>query len=132
MKAGLKVFFWCALILALCGLSSGFSIKVSQIDGSAPSFKLGRIGLLHAGNEVEINTFLVVSKNVSGQWDYKNPMWAFKVDPGSSKPLAHVMYGSLPNGFEETAKASSLVSGTRYLVVGLSPGSSGSAEFVDR
>lgn len=132
MKVAPKIFFLSILALALCGFSSKFSIKVSQVDGSAPSFDLRKKDFLHASSGVEINTFLVVKKNASGEWDYKDPIWAFKVEPGSAKPLSIVMYGSLPNGFSETAKASNLVGGTRYLVVGLGPGSSGSVEFVDK
>lgn len=75
---------------------------------------------------------LVVRLNASDEWDYKHPMWAFKVGPGSAKPLSRVMYGAVPSGFAETTKASTLVGGVRYLVVGLSPGSGGSAEFVYR
>ena len=79
---------------------------------------------------MEINTFLVIRKNGSGQWDYKRPVWAFHLPPGSAKPLSTVVYGQVPAGFTEAAKAIALDHGVDYLVVGLSPGSGGSAEFV--
>lgn len=120
-----------ALALAVCGFSSKFSIEVSQA-GDVPSFQLTQRGSLHADDEVEINTFLVVRKNASDQWDYENPMWRFKVEAGRARPLSRVTYGTVPSGFEETTRASNLVVGTSYLVLGLSPGSGGSAEFVSR
>lgn len=130
MKAASRIFFLFAAALALCGFSSKFNIKVIQQDHNVPSFELSKNTMLRMSDGVEINTFLVVQKNKSGQWDYRNPAWSFALVPGSAKILSTVTYGQVPDGFTEKAKASGLISGAHYLAVGLSPGSGGSAEFV--
>lgn len=125
-----KLFLLCLAFFALCGFSSKFNIKVLQQGHDAPSFELRKIGLLRSECGVEINTFLVVQRDKSGQWDYKSPVWSFELAPGSAKPLSKVTYGKAPEGFTEKAKALELVRGIHYLAVGLSPGSGGSAEFI--
>lgn len=122
--------FLLIIIFTLCGFSSRFDIKVVQLGHDLPSFELSKASSIHDGGGIQVNTFLVVQRNGSEQWDYKSPIWAFELTPGSTKPLSKVIYGQVPAGFKETAKALELIPGTHYLVVGLSPGSSGSAEFV--
>jgi len=129
MKLLFKIFFVALLAFSLCGLSSRFGIKVLQQNSATLCFKFGDTGPSKSSG-VKINTFLVVKKGDSGQWDYKSPVWAFELTPGSAKPLSRVTYGQVPAGFAETTKASPLTEGTHYLAVGLSPGSGGSAEFV--
>lgn len=114
------------LALVICGMSSRYTIKVVQKSASSISFQLDGSGQSNA----EVNTFLVVKRDDSDHWDYKNPAWAFELSPGSSKPLSHITYGQAPAGFVETTKAAPLVHGTHYLAVGLAPGSGGSVEFV--
>lgn len=114
------------LVLALCGMSSRYTIKVVQRDATSISFHLEA----HGQSDVKVNTFLVVHSDNSGQWDYKNPVWAFELPPGSSMPLSNIQYGQAPAGFKETTKAVPLVRGNHYLAVGIAPGSGGSAEFV--
>jgi hypothetical protein len=125
-----RLSFLLAIIFALCGFSSRFDIKVVQQGHDLPSFELSKASSIHDGGGIQVNTFLVVQRNGSEQWDYKNPVWAFELAPGSTKPLSKIIYGQVPAGFNETTKALELIHGTHYLVVGLSPGSSGSAEFV--
>lgn len=117
------------LALALCGLSSRYTIKAVQRDTSLISFQFEPSHPSKADG-VEVNTFLVVKHDDSGQWDYKHPMWAFGLSPGSAKLLSTILYGQVPAGFTETTKAKALTHGAHYLAVGLSPGSGGSIEFV--
>jgi len=130
MRTAQKLFLLCLAFFALCGFSSKFDIKVLQQVHESPSFELSKSGLLHSDDGVEVNTLLVVQRDKSGRWDYKSPVWAFELTPGSAKPLSKVTYGKAPDGFTEKTKAMGLVRGVHYLVVGLSPGSGGSAEFV--
>lgn len=130
MKATSKLLFLCLIFFCLCGFSSKFNIKVLQQDHNLPLFELSKTSFFQTSGNVEINTFLVVRKNGSGEWDYKSPMWAFDIVPGSAKPLSTIAYGQVPPGFTEKTKAIALADGVHYLAVGLSPGSGGSAEFV--
>ena len=132
MKAVPKLVFMCLLAFLLCGLSSRFGIKVVRQEHGQVSFELSKFHVIGGANDVDVNSFLVAEKNETGQWDYKNPMWAFELSPGSSKPLSKITYGQAPMGFTETTKAKPLIRGVHYLAVGLSPGSGGSAEFVAR
>lgn len=130
MKAVGKLLFICLTIFLLCGFSSRFGIKVAQQDHELLSFELSKSSLIGASKNVEINSFLVAEKNEAGQWDYKKPMWAFDLSPGSSTPLSKITYGQVPAGFTETTKAKALMHGVHYMAVGLSPGAGGSVEFV--
>jgi hypothetical protein len=129
MKTASKFFLSCLVVFALCGFSSRFDIKVSQQDHDAPSFELSRTNLIHASNNVEINTFIVVGQDEAGRWDYKHPQWAFGLPPGSGKSLSKISYGQVPPGCSETTKASKLIAGVSYLAVGLGLGADGSAKF---
>jgi hypothetical protein len=113
--------------LALCGLSSKYTIQVTQSETSSISFKLTPYG---RSGEVDLNNFLVVKRDNFGKWDYRNPLWAFELPPGSSKPISKIIYGKVPLGFTETVKAKALAQGVHYLAVGLSPGAGGSIEFI--
>lgn len=119
---------WLLLALTLCGLSSRYTIKVEQQGALPTSFQFERSGLSKGG--VEVNTFLVVKRSSSGQWDYKKPAWEFGLSPGSAISLSHVTYGQVPAGFKEAKEAMPLERGAHYLAVGLAPGSGGSVEFV--
>ena len=132
MRAGLKILSLSVLSLVLCGFSSSLTVKVSQDLGGVPVFEISKNSTSRPGDGVEINVLLVVQKNASGEWDYKKPLWEFKLDPGSAKALSTVTYGSLPDGFTEVVKASSLVRGTHYLVACRGPGAGGSSEFIVR
>jgi hypothetical protein len=117
-------------IFIMPGFSSIFNIKVVRIDHGSPSFKMSQFKIFGNRNEVELNSFLVVKRNTSGEWDLKKPMWAFDLSPGSAKPLSKIVYAQVPSGFKEVAKAKVLIHGVSYLAVGFAPGSSGSTEFV--
>lgn|ERR1700723_739540 len=130
MKVASKILALCVIIVTLCGLSGKFEIKVLQQGHNSPLFEFGSRNLLSSREGVEINNFVVVTRNQSGNWDYASPVWAFGLAPGSSKPLSEVVYAHVPDGFNETTKASELVPGVHYMAVGLSPGMGGSAEFI--
>jgi hypothetical protein len=115
--------------LVLCGLSSKYAIKVVQEEKSPISFEF-EWPTRSKVEVVEVNNFFVAEKNDSGKWGYQNPMWAFHLVPGSAKPLSKIIYGQVPTGFTETAKAKPLIHGVHYIAVGLSPGSGGSVEFI--
>lgn len=117
------------IILSLCGLSSRFTIKVSQLQGHVPNFQIMGSHFGTIGGNVEINSFLVVKKDAVGQWDYKHPVWTFRLPPGSGKELSKFTYGEVPSGFVETTRAMKLTAVTSYLVLGFGMGSDGSAQF---
>ncbi|RJQ47669.1 MAG: hypothetical protein C4528_04570 [Gammaproteobacteria bacterium] len=71
---------------------------------------------------------MVVEKK-AGEWDYKNPMWAFELRPGKYLEVEQIQYGVVPSGFSEAASAKPLSIGKQYLVMGFGPGSGGSVEF---
>lgn len=127
-KLFLGVAFMC-VIATLCGFSSKFSIKVLQPANQPPSFELVANKLSPSQLSVRINTFLVVKKDSAGKWDYRHPVWSFKVRPGTGIELSKVIYGQVPKGFVEVSKAVVLSSGVKYLAVGLGMGSDGAAEF---
>ena len=128
MKSVLMSLALFLLAFNLCGMSSRYTIKVVHDGASLISFHFKGSGAPKAGG-VEVNTFLVVKRDDSGHWDYKNPMWAFELSPGNAKPLSNVTYGEVPVGFAETTKAKPLERDVHYLAVGLTPGSGGSVEF---
>ncbi|HTV83818.1 MAG TPA: hypothetical protein VME63_00305 [Dyella sp.] len=130
MKFISKVCVALLFVVLLCGLSSRFAIVVSQSQGQAPSFVIKRTSHGLLGESVEINSFSVVKKNDAGQWDYKHPVWAFDLPPGTGKELSKVNYGQVPAGFIERTKALKLTSGITYLVLGFGLGSDGSVQFV--
>jgi len=115
------------LALGLCGLSTRYAIKVVKQGSTTTSFQFEPSGGSDA--TVKANTFLVVKRDASGQWNYKNPMWEIQLSPGRSKPISQIEYGRVPDGFKETTKAIPLDKSTHYLAVGLTPGSGGSIEF---
>jgi hypothetical protein len=129
MKRALISFGLLFFALTLCGLSSRYTIKAVREGGGLVLFQFERSDPSKA-NGVEVNTFLVVERDDSGQWDYKHPMWALDLSPGSAKLLYTITYGQVPAGFTEAAKPRALIHGVHYLAVGLSPGSGGAIEFV--
>ncbi|WP_211441834.1 hypothetical protein [Collimonas humicola] len=122
-----------ALLLVFCfitGFSSRFAIVVEDVTLEHLYFKLEKKNFLTKINStVELNNFSVVEK-IRGKWDYKNPLWAFELKPGSALEVSKFKYGETPHGFSETVKAKQLVSGTPYLAMGSGLGSTGSIEFV--
>ena|ERR1700674_1893796 len=109
-------------IFLIVGFSSRFNILVEDLNSGQPCFKLD-------GGQVELNSFLVVEKR-EGKWDYKHPLWAFELKPGSALRVKQFNYGAVPSGFLETTTAKQLLSGVPYLAVGAGPGSAGSSEFI--
>jgi hypothetical protein len=131
VKITSKILALCGITAILCGLSGRFEIKVLQEAHSPPLFVFGSQRHPPSRGGVEINSFLVVKKNQTGKWDYESPVWAFGLAPGSSSRLSKVEYAHVPDGFNEATKATELVRGVSYLAVGLSPGLSGSEEFIE-
>jgi hypothetical protein len=127
MKAFLRFVSSLLLVTFLAGWSSRFIVKVNQVSGMPPSFEFFGEGS-HAG-KIRINSFFVVRKGVGGKWDYKHPVWSFKLPPGSGEELSTVTYGQVPNGFTEVVSAAALSSGTTYLATALGMGADGDAQF---
>lgn len=111
--------------VVLFGMSSKYGITVVRDGQSSISF------LIEEGKKGgRVNTFLVVTRNDAGQWDYKHPVWSFELSPGDSTTLQRVTYGDVPDGYVETKKAEFLSPGRRYLAVGMAPSAGGSVEFL--
>lgn len=132
MTSRVKIAVLSLAVWLLCGMSSMFDIEVISSNQSQIIFQLKTRNFVHPLNQIEINSFLVAGKDELGHWDYKHPMWHFKLTPGDAKPLSRVIYGQIPAGYTETTKARGLIPGAAYLAVGVSPGSTGSAEFVGK
>lgn len=99
---------------------------VEQAAGGPPTFAFADRSSFSP--TVEIGD-LGVFRMRDGNWDYRNPEWNIKLSPGRSLPLESVRYGSVPEGFAQTAPARPLEAGVRYQVVAFGPGAAGSAEF---
>jgi hypothetical protein len=113
-------------LLAAC--SYHFQIIVKDVDSGYPMFTFEKPSATSLGTRdlIELTTFLVVEQKTD---DYKHPIWAFELEPGTSLELRQVRYGTVPKGFTETSKARTLEPRTKYVAVGFGPGSSGSQEF---
>ncbi|WP_247315606.1 hypothetical protein [Ralstonia pseudosolanacearum] len=116
------------VVVVLSGFSSTFEIAVNLAGPECPCFALGKRSVLFSRDNVELNNFMVIERK-HGQWDYREPMWAFRIKPGSALSVEEIRYGRTPNGFAETTAAKPLVSGGRYQALGSGPGTIGSVDF---
>jgi hypothetical protein len=121
------------LLATVVGCSFRFDIVVDDLDSHQPSFRFKRTVLFlpEVDSPIELNQFLVVQMQ-DGAWDYKRPMWAIVMAPGSYVQVERIQYGRVTPGFEEAAPPRPLVAGVSYLAVGFGAGSGGSKEFVLR
>ena len=127
-------------LLSLCGVISTlilgcsyqFDIEIFDLNSGVPSFKFTKSVLAPPKGKtdrVELNNFLVVSKNTQG-WDYKNPVWAFELKPGAYMEIEQIKYGVVPITFTETTPAKPLSVGVPYLAIAFGAGGGGEKEFV--
>jgi hypothetical protein len=116
------------------GTSYQFKISVCNLNSGIPIFKFTKPLLAPPKGQrktVELNSFLVVSRNSQG-WDYKNPVWAFEREPGSYVIVERITYGMTPSGFKETTAARPLSVGMPYLAIAFGAGGGGEKEFQSR
>ena len=121
-----------AIFSLILGCSYQFDIEIFDLDSGVPSFKFTKsVFAPPKGNtdRVELNNFLVVSKNTQG-WDYKNPVWAFALKPGAYMEIEKIKYGVVPTTFTETTPAKPLAVGVPYLAIAFGAGGGGKKEFV--
>jgi hypothetical protein len=121
------------LVATVVGWSFRFGIVVDDLDSHQPSFRFKRTVFVSwkVDSPIELNQFLVVQMQ-EGAWDYKRPMWAIGMAPGSDLQVERIQYGRVAPGFEEAVPPGPLVTGVPYLAVGFGAGSGGSKEFVLR
>ncbi len=112
--------------LLLGGCSYHIKVRVLHLPDGTPEFTLTKDRPL--GGPPDLNGFSVFEYG-SNDWDYKHPVWAFQMRPGTYMKVGNLRYGVVPAGFTETSKPQPPVNGKKYLAVSFGAGSGGSAEF---
>lgn len=129
MEKAPRILICLIIAFSVAGFSFQFEVYVNHLKNNEISFKfLRKNPLFGTESSVKLNDFFVVEKK-NGQWDYKNPLWAFTLEPGSALEVKQVSYGITPSDFSETTKAKPLIPGASYLALASGPGSGGSKEF---
>lgn len=124
------------IIAACCGLflmkgcSYSFNIAVRGDNPFQPIFILTKPVLVFplGKKKVPLKDFGVYVKK-QDDWDYKNPIWRFGLQPGASKEIYKIQYGKVPNGFQEYKQTAKLTEGVQYLAMGMGAGCNGSVTF---
>lgn len=95
------------VLLALLGFAAPFpahstsyrfDVVVEELSSQQPVFTFLKSMFAPprwTTSKVELNSFLVVQKR-GNDWDYKNPVWAFELRPGTALEVDKIKYGVAP------------------------------------
>jgi hypothetical protein len=121
-----------AAAIALTSCSFSQEIVIDGLETLQPAFRFERQGLLqYFGSPAPLTNFQVVQMR-DGAWDYKDPVWAFSLQPGGALDVERVRYGQTNAGFGQTLAPKPLVRSIPYLALASGPGWGASKQFVLR